>query len=90
MLKMKLKKIREEQMKEMADSNNLDKKPIKVRIQKRFPLFLFQPSTSRPPIKTEEGEENVDEELKQARKKVDLDELDSTDLNEAQRETKWR
>ena len=55
-------------------------------------MFMFlKISTSRPFVKKEEGEVETEEDLqKQVRKKVDLDELDSIELNEAQKEAKWR
>ena len=78
MLKLKLQRIREEQMKQMADAESTGgPKP--------------NPAAIRPFIKKEEDVEETEEDLqKQVRKKVDLAELDDMDLNEAQREAKWR
>ncbi|KHJ82883.1 hypothetical protein OESDEN_17422, partial [Oesophagostomum dentatum] len=70
MLRLKLARIREEQMKEVG---KLDSHGRTVAVKKR-PL----------------SDDDEDDLERQLRKKVDLDELESTDLDDEQKEMRWR
>ncbi|EYB95881.1 hypothetical protein Y032_0155g3068 [Ancylostoma ceylanicum] len=69
MLKLKLARIREEQMREVGKVDSQGHVTIKKR-----------------PISDDEG----DDLEKQVRKKIDLDELESTELDDEQKEMRWR
>uniref|UniRef100_A0A158P6K6 CactinC_cactus domain-containing protein n=1 Tax=Angiostrongylus cantonensis TaxID=6313 RepID=A0A158P6K6_ANGCA len=79
-LRLKLAKIREEQMKEVGKVVSHEKTIVKVKYLTQR-TYIFQ----KDPLSDDE-----DQLEKQMQKKIDLDELESPDLDDEQKEMRWR